>query len=619
MMLEKCAVLCVFASLVGCTANPEDPYEGATPLDPGPPLGKADGPGAKGLHASISGGSTLVWRVKNHWEDTSTTDARKAGIAWPANSGLNWDVKFARWIESLKKINKHGSTSSKTYELSTPWGKTIPANKVDCADQWIMLRPTFAAWYRLPFYMVGYDRGKRVYFGHFGIRTASGPWTNMPHFANYKDHSHLATSISQQQLLANWPRDNGLRKLGIIDKDDQPFISPTARTGAYLDEIHLNKRAARFIRILMIYMGTPNLASGHNTFNLVPDAVREGDAMLYRRASNGSGHTMVVLQVGENSEGKITLEVASGNVPPRQPSWESQAASKNRFTSQEGGGLSENSKGEVYAKIGGGLKRFRVAKIRNGYWVNTFMQGDEAHWINDTDWQRIGQRPETFKTLLGEVPPEEKRDAFLKMIEDARDHLRKYPASCAARERREDAFNELYDVFNSYHFGYKDKKEVDLLYRINEDYVFAALVYEKSKTCCWNSSTSQMHEIIMDYAESLEQPEGTCADPPIFMAKGGGYAAFKAFAVANGKGSQWVKWSADETCPQAGVLDDIEAEHAWTDYCEWLSAKNNSTGGDAGADGSDSGVNSPDAGAYPPDPDAGAVPPPGSDVGVPSP
>jgi hypothetical protein len=586
--------------LQGCSSGPTDPFEGATPLDPGPPLGKADSVGVRGLSASVTGGSTLVWEVKNHWEETDTPAARREGVAWPANSGLNWDQKFARWIKSLKKINKHGSTSAKTYEVSTPWGKTIPANKVDCADQWILLRPTFAAWYQLPFYMVGWDRGTRVYFGHFGIRTASGRWGNTPSFASFKDYTHLASTMSQEELLANWPRDNGLRKLGTIDKDDQPFISPDARTGAYLDEIHLNKRAARFIRILMIYMGTPNLASGHNTFNLVPEALREGDALLYRRASNGSGHTMVVLQVGENSEGKTTAQVASGNVPPRQPSWESEAASKNRFTSQEGGGLSENSKGEVYAKIGGGLKRWRVAKVKSGYWVNTFMQGDEASWIDDSDWQRIGQRPETFKTLLGEVPPEEKRDAFLKMIEDARDHLRKYPASCAARERREDAFFELYDVLGSYHFGYMDKKEVDVLYRKKEDYVFAKLVYEQSKTCCWNSSTSQMFEIIMDYAESLEQ-EGVCTAPPIFKAVGGGYGAFKAFAVAQGKGSQWIKWSADETCPQAGVQNDTEAEQIWTGYCEWLSAKN--AAADAGPDGlaPDAGPDaSPDAG-----PDAG--------------
>jgi hypothetical protein len=580
-------VFCFIAGLLlqGCSGTPTDPYEGATPLDPGPPLGKADSVGVKGLPASVTGGSTLVWKVVNQWEDRDTPQAREAGIAWPANSGLNWDEKFARWIESLKKINKHESTSSKTYEVSTPWGKTIPANKVDCADQWILLRPTFAAWYQLPFYMVGWDKGQRVYFGHFGIRTASGPWANMPYFANYKDHTHLAGSMSQEELLANWPRDEGLRKLGTIDKDDQPFISPTARTGAYLDEIHLNKRAARFIRVLMIYMGTPNLASGYNTFNLVPEALREGDALLYRRASNGSGHTLVVLQVGENSEGKITVEVASGNVPPRQPSWESEAASKNRFTNQEGGGLSTNSKGEVYAKIGGGLKRFRVAKIKSGYWVNTFMQGDEANWINDTDWQRIGERPDLFENLLGEVPPEEKRDAFLKMIEDARDHLRQYPASCAARERREDAFAELYDVMYSYHFGYMDKKEVDLLYRIKEDYVFAKLVYEKSKTCCWNSSTSHMFKIIMDYADSVEAQGGACAPPVVFKATNGGYDAFKAFAVSEGKGSQWINWSADESCPQAGVPNDIEAEQIWTGYCEWLSAKNASAGGDGGADG----------------------------------
>jgi len=322
----------------------------------------------------------------------------------------------------------------------------------------------------------------------------------------------------------------------------------------------------------------------------VPDALREGDALLYRRASNGSGHTMVVLQVGETKDKKLTVEVASGNVPPRQPQWESEAASKSRFTDNEGGGPTQNSLGETYSHIGGGLKRWRVAKNVGGYWTNTFMQGDEASWIDDTDYERIGKRPAQFDDLLGEVPPEEKRDALLKIITDARLHLESYPASCSARERREKAFDELYKLMNSYHFSYKSKEQVDKVYRTRADYVFAELVYEKSRTCCWNSSTSFMYLIIMDYVASLEQQAGPCVAPPVFMVQGGGFGAFKAFAQQTGRDLQWKPWSADETCPQQGVVDDTEAEHAWTAYCD-LFPKNNSTGADAGADGS-----SPDAG-----------------------
>lgn len=247
------------------------------------------------------------------------------------------------------------------------------------------------------------------------------------------------------------------------------------------------------------------------------------------------------------------------------------------------------------------------------------MSGDEASWIDDKDYERIGKRPAQFELLLGEVPPEEKRDALLKTIEDARLHLEKYPASCAARERREKAFNELYKLMKSYHFGYKDKLEVDKLYRTKADYVFAELVYEQSRTCCWNSSTSYMYQIIMDLAAQRESQSATCQRPPVFMVQAGGFAIFKDFAKDTGRELQWKPWSADESCPQKGVSDDTEADHQWSDYCD-VFPKNNSTGADAGADSS-----SPDAGPYtdvgatPPDPDVGAAIPPGPDVGVPIP
>jgi hypothetical protein len=610
----------IIGALVGCSAADRDPHEGATPLSPGPKLGKEDGMGVPGLHGSVGGGTTRVWSVFNQWQDTNTTAAKLAGMAWEANSGLNWDEKFAAWVGSFEKIDAYKSTYSQTFELTTRWGKKLPAPKLDCADVWIFLRATFAAWYNLPFYIEGYDGKTRVFFGHFGVRTKSGNWGSMPHYTSwYKDHTKLASTYTKEQLLKNWPQDKKLRARGTIPDDDQPFLFDGARMGAYLDEIHLNKRAGHFIRMLLIYTGTPNLADSRNTFNLVPDGLRVGDAMLYRRARNGSGHTMVAVRVGENSAGKTTVNVVSGNVPPRQPKWESEAASKSRFTDDEGGGPSANSKGEIYSHLGGGLKRWRVAKLKNGVWVNTFMTGDEASWIDDTDYERIGKRPKQFEDLLGEVPPEEKRDALLKVIEDARMHLQSYPASCAARERREKAFKELYKLFNSYHFSYKSKEEVDKLYRVKADYVFAMLVYEKSRTCCWNSSTSHMYQIVMDYAMQLEAQSSTCAPPPIFMVQSGGFHAFKKFAKDTGRELQWKPWSADETCPQKNVTDDTEAVQLWTDYCD-VFPKNNSTGADAGADSfsPDAGPYT-DAGATPPDPDVGAAIPPGSDVGVPFP
>ncbi|MCK5799502.1 MAG: hypothetical protein KAI47_20065 [Deltaproteobacteria bacterium] len=552
---------------LSCSTAPDDPFEGATPLAPGGELGKTDTVGVRGLPVAAYA-NTSVWTVINQWEDKTTARARAAGPGWPQDSGLTWDQKFAKWIESLPQILAYESSYRYTFDLITPWGKRVPAPSLDCADVWIFLRATFAAWYQLPFYMTAQDSKTRIYFGHFGVRTAGGRWNKMPLFAKaYRDYTNLATKLSPAALFAAWPHDKLLRSRGTVAKDDQPFIADGARMGAYLDEIHLNKRAGHFIRLLLIYFGTPNLADSRNTFNLKADALREGDALLYRRARNGSGHTMAILQVGKTQDGKMTVEVASGNVPPRQPQWDSQATSKRDFTNDEGGGPSQNSLGETYSHLGGGLKRFRVAKPYKGYWLNTFMRGDEASWIDSRNYDAIGERPKLFESLLGEVPPKEKRQALLSVIDDARAHLRKYPASCAARERRENAFADLYKL-QKREF-YEDKAETDRAFRKKEDYVFAQLDYEHSKTCCWNSSNTKMFEVIMNYVESLESEGCACAGPPpVFKATGGGYATFMAHAKKMGLDAFWMPWSADETCPQAGVQDDVEITPAWTPYCD---------------------------------------------------
>src|SRR5262245_21656073 len=56
----------------------------------------------------------------------------------------------------------------------------------------------------------------------------------------------------------------------------------------------------------------------------------------------------------------------------------------------------------LYSHLNGGLKRFRVAKAQHGKWVNTWMNADEASWINDTDYDRIGARIAQFAKLLGD-------------------------------------------------------------------------------------------------------------------------------------------------------------------------------------------------------------------------
>ena len=44
---------------------------------------------------------TQVWKVTAQWEDNDTA-ARRPGMAWPANSGLTWDEKYGKWVESLE-------------------------------------------------------------------------------------------------------------------------------------------------------------------------------------------------------------------------------------------------------------------------------------------------------------------------------------------------------------------------------------------------------------------------------------------------------------------------------------------------------------------------------------
>jgi len=82
--------------------------------------------------------------------------------------------------------------------------------------------------------------------------------------------------------------------------------------------------------------------------------------------------------------------------------------------------------------------------------------------------------------------------ALIAIIEDNRNHLRQYPASCSARIRREETFDKLY-ALNEERFG-MSRAQTDQQYRTLDDYALAELEYEKSKTCCWNSTTSRSEE-----------------------------------------------------------------------------------------------------------------------------
>lgn len=571
-MLKKVAVTALLACLSACAANDtgagskDEEWGMEGPLLPTPPPGKEDSQNRKGLLVATNTTATQVWSARNKWEDKDTPAAKKAGLAWGESSGLNWDEKYGKWLESLERTRGTAGWYD-TFTLTTPWGKSVPSPALECAEMSVFLRVTFAAWYELPlFFETGNSQGVRIYVGHNGVRTASGKYATTPDFAlKYKDNS----AMTPAQYNAAWPKDTALRARRLWDSEDnQDMLGiPGATIGTYLDEIHLNKRAGHFTVFALDYLSSVNIADTANTFNVVPEAVRAGDTLLHRWQRNGIGHTLVVKDVNVIAEGNLDVTLLSGSMPRRQGKWETGAASKSYFVTEDSGGLGTNDEGDDYAKLGGGLKRWRVAKNIGGYWTNTFMTADEASWINSTDYARIGARPERFGTLLGEVSPEQTRDELIAQIADARRHLQNFPASCSARERRERAFDQLYVV--STRLG-KTKLQVDQANRQPIDYVLAELDYTKSKTCCWNSSTAQMGEIIKEYADKEIADgvaRGQCVRPTVFMSQSDGYARWQAYAESTGRGAQWKAWSEDETCAQRAVPSDTERAHAGTDLC----------------------------------------------------
>jgi hypothetical protein len=545
--------LCIFLLVAACADTaPADDLDGVSELDPGGPLGKEDSAGVPSLPVTGDYAATQAWVVTNQWEDTATADAKLAGMAWGANSGLNWDQKYSAWVGSFQQIPSI-DTWFQTITISTPFGKSVPGPKIDCADLALLLRISFAAWYHLPIYLVGYDGNTPVYFGHFGVRTAAGPWKTAPAFAQYKDYS----TETAAQYGATWPSDVPLRTRGISAGDDLPFLGVGAREGAFLDEIHLNKRAARLVMFAQAYLGSHNMVDSQNTYNLVPESVKTGDVLMFARSRTVDGHTTIVTRVTVPAPGSMSIEAVYGNDPPAQPAWQDPAAARSLFTDNEGGGPVLNTPyggTTLYSHLNGGLKRFRVAKVKSGKWFNTWMNADESSWINDTDYDKIGARPAHFDALLGDADPTVQRDQILSVIAEKRTDLQDHPSSCAARSGREDAFASLYKLMaDSFSM---DQAAVDNMYRTTiDDYIFAPLDYSKSRTCCWNHTTKPMYDVIAAYTASLQV--ANCASPVVFALAHNSYDPFASYAQSTGHGTDWVPWTQDEDCQAAGATDDV--------------------------------------------------------------
>lgn len=569
-MKRHLALFVTFSSLLGGVScvdqaayDAEDEFDTSetVELETAPEPGKEDGAGLRGLPVDGNYADSQAWEVKNQWEDRTTPAARKAGLAWPANSGLSWDEKYSRWIGSLKMVPSATSTFYQTIEITTPWGKVLPSAKLDCADATLALRATFAAWYQLPF-MISAGANPTIHFGHFGAQTKNGRWDQAVKIAQvYPDYS-----ANPPARLRDWPKDARLRKMHLHGKtgetwqDEIPYYLPNNHegTGAWLDELHLNKRAARLIMYLLAYTGSANVADSNNTFNLQPNAIRPGDTLLWRRSPRGTGHTMVMIRVKDLSGGQKEAQNIFGNEPPAQLYVESPSATRGNLMRNEGGGEGVSQDGVTpYAKAGGGLKRWRVAKNKDGFWVNTWMSGDEANWIDSTYYARIAARPKQFGNLLGTESPGRLRDELFAQIELKREHLRNNPSSCSARASREELFGRLI-AHNAAHFG-MSAEETERKYRSVEDYVYAPLEYAKSRTCCWNSSNRAMHETIMKYV-AKQQLGNACATPPPFKMTDGTFGAYEAFARANNL--PWATWRADEECQATDDTDELDTSAA---------------------------------------------------------
>lgn len=544
---------------VGCESEDEAPtkFESSDVTDTsGPTVAK--------------GAASEVWSADNAWADKDTAAAKKAGIAWEENSGLTWEEKFDLWMNTLEPID---TDKGKTFRLKTPYGdKTLPAPTLECAEVAMFLRATFSAWHHLPFFLKGWDSEakKPVFAGHFGFVYADGSIAkSFPAFkSSYKDHEKT------WKVGDAWPKDAKLRQRHLGDDDTLVFEvegEEDPGAGVYFDEIFLNKRDGYFMRLLLLYFGSANLADGANMFHVQADAAQGGDVLLERWQTRGIGHTLPLLKVESPLEGKLAITIASGSMPRRIPRWDEPLVGRRYFTADETGGVGEASDGTPYAKLGGGLRRWRTAVFKGGRWINAVAEENKAAAIEDADLESISARPAKFDEILVSGTVEEQVATIKQRLDQSREHLHNYPASCSARTNREVAFTELRDL--APRLG-KTADELESEYRSLEDYVFAELEYTASKTCCWNSSTSKMADVVLDYARAEQdqaKADGVCVEPTVFKSRTDGYALWQAHATSMGLGSEWVAWSEDEPCTQRAVAEDTAMAFKGTLFCSLAS------------------------------------------------
>ena len=559
-----CLLAC--ASSGGTGEDTDESYGISGEIDTTGPASKSDNAGRPGPSVAWDSDGGQVWSVRNQWTDVTS----EAGMAWNANSGLNWNEKYQAWVTSLEVEELSEGFIKETFQLTTPHGRAFTAPVLECAEVAIFMRAAFAAWYHLPFYLEAYDRGQPIYLGHFGFRNADGSlFSRTPNFARaYADYSN------DWQTGRTWPSDAKLKRRGLYGGGDEIGFLPLvngepARAGAYFDEIFLNKRIGHFMLLALSWFGSMHLADSVNMYHIKAEGIAPGDVLLERWQRRGVGHTIPVMRTDWPEADRLEVAVATGSMPRRYPKWEDGSKAGRYFKDESAGGAGENSDGDEYAKLGGGIRRWRVAISDGNRYRNTFMPNEASLWINSSDTAALAARVADFEQYLRPPTPEVQQQVAIELVQSAREHLRRYPASCSARKNREAAFEELRSV-NETHFNLTPD-QTDAAYRILDDYVFETMVYDQSITCCWNSTTANMYEIIMDYNYNLtaSSTEPACLPPVVFMARdrsasNDGYDLFRAHAESLGRIDEWVAWSEDEACSQASsvVNDTIDPMNA---------------------------------------------------------
>jgi len=501
-----------------------------------------------------------AWSVLHGWDDVTG----EAGVAWAANSKLTWQQKYSKWVQGMRKVPRLGD-SGFTFEVNTPHanGKVLPAPVADCADTAMMLRVTFASWYHLPVLI----KAGGSYYGHFGVRKGSATAPSTPLCSSCDFSSRTAAELASK----GWPKDAGLRAKSVGTSDTNSWIA-NGHTGAYLDELLLNKRAGYLIIKLLNDAGSSSLAGATNLYDIQPAAIQAGDVLIERWQAQGIGHTIVIkdaVAVGN----QIKVDIAAGWLPPRQTLWEGSVDAHGSLADAYFGGSEcvDSTCKETYAMYGGGIKRWRPPHKEGGHWVLGILASDKAVAIEPKQfdpsgkpgkayWDALGKRVDTFESLVYLPPPAELRDELLRLLTDDRAKLRQKPSGCAARERREDVFAQLYALMQE-EFS-TDRAHVDSLYRMTEDYVFAPLDYTKSATCCWNGATQAMGDAAVKMAiqtAKAKAASGGCEAPAVFRKNGGGYQPYQTAA-----GAAWTPWVNDEHCPAVQIAVAEDALKPWT-------------------------------------------------------